>query len=78
MAIAMSTEESNLDSSLDLVSSASSGELELSYESSSFESGSEEAEGIHPFLYEPIASNSEDEGSDSSVDDCPRLLNLSW
>ena len=43
MAIAMSTEESNLDSSLDLVSSASSGELELSYESSSFESGSEGA-----------------------------------
>ena len=78
MAIAMSTEESNLDSSLDLVSSASSGELELSYESSSFESGSEGAEGIHPFLYEPIVSNSEDERSDSSVDDCPRLLNLSW
>ena len=80
MAIAMLTEESNLESSLDLVSSASSGELELelSYESSSFESGSEGAEGIHPFLYEPIASNSEDEGSDSSVDGCPRLLNLSW
>ena len=74
----MSTEECNLDSFLDQVSSASSGELELSYEYSSFESGSERAEGIHPFLYEPIASNSEDEGSDSSVDDCPRLLNLSW
>ena len=34
MAIAMSTESSNLVSSIDQVSSASSGELELSFESS--------------------------------------------
>ena len=78
MAMAMSTEESNLDSSLDLVSSASSGELKHSYESSFFESRSEGAEGIHPLPYEPIASNSEDVGSNSSVDDCPRLHNVSW
>ena len=89
MAIAMSTESSNLvssidqvssassgklklsfESSLDQVSSASSGEPELFFESSSFGSGNESGpEGIHPFLYEPIASDSEDEGSDSSVDD---------
>ena len=95
MTIAMSTESSNLvssidnsssgelelsfESSLDLVSSASSGEPELSFESSSLGSGDESGpEGIHPFLYEPIASDSEDEGSDSSVDDSPRLLNLNW
>ncbi len=72
----MSTEESNLDSSLDQVSSASSGELLLSESSSGNESG---AEGILPFLYEPVASNSDEEGSDSSVDvDSPRLLNLNW
>ena len=90
MAIAMSTESSNLvsssgelevsfESSLDLVSSASLGEPELSFESSSLVSGDESGpEGIHPFLYEPIASDSEDEGSDFSVDDSPRLLNLNW
>ncbi len=75
----MSTDESNLESSLDQVSSESSGELELSCESSPFESGNDSSpEGIHPFLYEPSASSSENGGSDSAVEDSPRLINLNW
>ena len=36
-------------------------------------------EGIHPFLYEPMASSSNsEEGSDSDEDLSPRLLNLNW
>ena len=57
MAIAMSTEESNIDSSLDLVSSASSGELELSYESSSFDLGVKELRGfIHSCMSQLLAT----------------------
>ncbi len=79
MAIAISTEESNLESSLDQVSSESSGELELSCGSSPFESDNDSGpEGIHLFLYEPSASSSENEGSDSDVEDFPRLINLNW
>ncbi len=75
MAIAISTKEINLESSLDPVSSESSGELELSCGSSPFESDNDSGpEGIHPFPYEP----SENEGSDSDVEDSPRLINLNW
>ncbi len=90
MAIAMST-YSIVERSLDEDGSgeSSSGEdsfgespLELFYESSSFgsSSGDENApEGVHPFLYEPMtSSDNEDDGSDSSEDDSPRLLNLNW
>ena len=33
---------------------------------------------MHPFLYEPVTSGDDDEGSDSSDGDSPRLLNTDW
>ena len=38
----------------------------------------DEPEGVHPFLYEPVTSSDDDEGSDSSDGDSPRLLNTDW
>ena len=80
MVIAMSSVDSSdsSDSSSEASSSSSGG----SYESSSFslDDGSEPAEGVYPFLYEPTVSESSDDGesSDSSEDDSPRLLNMNW
>lgn len=64
--------------------SQSSDNLELSYESSTFE-GSENSDdevAVLPFMYEPLVSSSSDsdgeEDSDDSGDPDPRLMNLNW
>ena len=72
-----SSGESTLDSSSSLGSSSGDSSLALSYASSEFE-GADEPEGVHPFLYEPVTSSDDDEGSDSSDGDSPRLLNTDW
>ena len=69
--------ESTLDSSSSLGSSSGDSSLALSYASSEFE-GADEPEGVHPFLCEPVTSSDDDEGSDSSDADSPRLLNTDW
>ena len=71
-----SSGESTLDSSSSLGSSSGDSSLALSYASSEFEGADEE--GMHPFLYEPVTSSDDDEGSDSSDGDSPRLLNTDW
>ena len=72
MVIAMSTEESsNLESSLDQASSASSDSL-MSLPLLDLGMTVNQKEFIH------FIASSEDEGSNSSEDDSPRLLNLNW
>lgn len=62
--------------------SSSSAEVDLDYESSPFDSEPESAGStseVHPFMYEPMATDRDREGeSDSSEEVSPRLLNLDW
>ena len=80
--MATDSSSSDGDSSLDSSTSSGGSSLMLSYESSPFASSSEDSgpEGMHPFLYEPLASSGSSDGDDDSSDDdvSPRLLNLNW
>ena len=79
----LSYSSSSFDADEESASLASSSELAASSDiaSGSDISSSEvsEIEGVHPFLYEPLASSSSEgeEGSDSDGVS-PRLLNLNW
>ena len=82
MASNASCEDHNTDSSSceSSSSSTSSEDLELSYNSSTFEGsgGSTSDDEVHPFMYEPLASSSSDEDSEDNDGTDPRLTNLNW
>ena len=88
----VTTLESAADHNVTSENSSEESSMELSYSSSTFDgSGDEESvtptsndgtesepEGVHPFLYEPSSDSDDEQGSDSSNEISPRLLNLDW
>ena len=56
--LAMATDSGSSYTSSSNQGSSEESPLELSYESSSFESEGESVPGVHPFMYEPLTASS--------------------